>query len=87
MNKFCKDVVEFLQLEYADGYDFNITAYQELSGIKKIELLIKVGPHFTLTVGDVSMQYLFGLYRTSEYIEERKQWLWQKELVDMIEGS
>ena len=87
MNQFCKNVINFLQSEYSDGYNFNITARHELSGLKEIELVIKVGTNYTIIVGNTTMQYLFNLYHQGEYIAERKQWLWQKELIDILEGS
>lgn len=93
MNQFCKDVIEFLQSEYSDAYEYRIEKHVALPpqfaqyGFPKVELWIKFGPYYTLKITDENMQYLFGLYRAGEYIQEREQWRWQKELVDMIEGS
>lgn len=87
MNQFCKSVIAFLQSEYSDGYNFSITVYQELSGIKAIELIVKIDTSYTVKIGNTTMQYLFNLYCQGDYIAERKQWLWQKELIDILEGG
>ena len=93
MNQFCKDILEFLKAEYSDAYEYGIEEYAALPPIlaqhsyPKIELWVKLGPYYTLKITNENMQYLFSLYNSGEYIQERKQWRWQKELVDMIEGS
>jgi hypothetical protein len=33
------------------------------------------------------MQYIFSWYINGAYMGERNQYRWQKELIDMIEGS
>lgn len=85
--QFCKDIIEFLQSEYDDGYSFKLEARKEISGFECLELKIKVGPCFTIKVGNTTMQYIFSLYCSGEYIQERKQWRWQKELINTIEGA
>lgn len=93
INNFCRAVIDFLQAEYSDAYEYKLEKHLALPpsfapfSFPKVELWVKLGPHFTLKVVDENMQYLFGLYRSGDYIEERKQFVWQKELVDMIEGS
>lgn len=94
MEQFCKAVVDFLQSEYNDSYSFTVERRMPLPPSlrgygteEKVELVIKVSPYYKLTIVDDSMHYLYRLYLSGEYIEERKQYLWQKELIDMIEGS
>ena len=92
-NRFCQDVIDFLQAEYNDAYEYRLEKHVALPPslapyvFPKIELWVKFGPHYTLKIVSENMQYLFGLYNSGEYIQERGQWKWQKELVDMIEGS
>jgi hypothetical protein len=33
------------------------------------------------------MNFIYMLYDKQGYLEDRKQYKWQKELIDMIEGS
>jgi hypothetical protein len=93
MDQFCKDVLEFLQSEYSDAYEYRLEKCVALPpqfaqyNFPKVELSVKFGLHYTLKITNDNMQYLFSLYNSGEFIQERKQWRWQKELVDMIEGS
>ena len=96
MNKFsefCVDVVKFLESEYNDSYRFEVKRWVVLpsrlilGNNEKAELIIKMNPHYQLIIVDENMQYLFGRYRDGEFIEERNCYLWQKELIDMIEGG
>lgn len=94
MNQFCKDVIDFLMSEYGDAYEYHIEKhitlppYLDPNGFStKVELWVKFNPCYTLKIVNENMQYLFSLYNAGEYIQERKQWQWQKELIDMIEGS
>jgi hypothetical protein len=93
MDNFCRSVIDFLQAEYSDAYEYKLEKHVALPpsfapySFPKVELWVKFDPHYTLKVANDNMQYLFHLYNSGEYIEERGQYLWQKELVDMIEGS
>lgn len=93
MGDFCKSVIDFLQSEYNDGYSFKIERYMALPpefrpfNKERIELKIDISPMYKITICDDSMRYLFKLYLEGEFLEDRKQYRWQKELVDMIEGS
>ena len=92
-NRFCQDVIDFLEAEYNDAYEYKLEKHVALPPsfapytFPKIELWVKFGPHYTLKIVNESMQYLFGLYREGVFIHERGQLAWQKELIDMIEGS
>ena len=91
--KFYDAVIEFLKSEYGDAYDFSIERFMALPpefnpfNKERIELKIKLSKCYYLTIVNESMQYLFKLYCKGEFLEDRGQYLWQKELVDMIEGS
>ena len=92
MDQFCKDVLDFLQSVYSDAYEYKIRRWVAapnylVPGGEKVELTIKINTMYRLIVTQENMNYLFNLYKGKEYIEERKWWLWQKELIDMIEGS
>ncbi len=93
MEQFCKAVVDFLQSEYNYGYSFSIERYLALPpefrpfNKERIELKIDISPRYKITICDDSMRYLFKLFLEGEFLEDRKQYRWQKELVDMIEGS
>ena len=93
MGDFCKSVIDFLQSEYNDGYSFKIERYMALPpefrpfNKERIELKIDISPMYKITICDDSMRYLFKLFLKGEFLEDRKQYRWQKELVDMIEGS
>lgn len=92
-HSFCEDVVKFLESEYNDSYRFEIKRWVVLpsklilGNNEKAELIIKMNSHYQLIIVDDNMQYLFGRYRDGEFIKERGQYLWQKELIDMIEGG
>ena len=90
MEQFCKVVVEFLQSEYPASYTFKIErqwAPLDFRPDSFVRLSISMCPNYKLIISDYYMQYLYMLYRSGKFIEERQQYLWQKELIDLIEGS
>ena len=88
MKKFCKNVLDFLQSEYDDSYRFEIEYRIARQPVGEMaELTIVVSPNYKLKIVNDSMYYLFGWYLNGEFIEERNQYRWQKELIDMIEGG
>jgi hypothetical protein len=90
MNQFCKEVIKFLHSEYNDAYIFELERRCTIAKSWEsddIELIIKINPNYKIKIPCGSMNHIFELYKTGDYIEERKQYLWQKELIDMIEGS
>lgn len=87
MEQFCKDVLDFLQSEYNDAYEYDLEISRSLHSSDMAELKIKVSPGCKIKINNYCMQYLFSVYRSGNFIQERKQWQWQKELIDMIEGS
>lgn len=93
MEQFCKDVLDFLNSEYGDSYSFEIKRRivcppkLNVADNESVELIVKMSRTYQLVIVDYSMKYLFGIYRDGEYIGERNQYRWQKELIDMIEGG
>ena len=93
MRQFCEEVLKFLESEYDDSYQFEMRVWTALPAVltqgnnQKAEITIKISPCYKLIISEDSMQYLFCCYLTSEYIAERNQYRWQKELIDMIEGG
>lgn len=91
-NQFCEKVLEFLRAEYDDSYTFKIdrriTAPLYLAPDSgKMELIVTSGLRYRLIVTNENMRYLFKLYCQNEFIQERNQYQWQKELIEMIEGG
>jgi hypothetical protein len=92
MKQFCEEVLKYLKSEYDDSYQFEIKCWLccpphlGVPNNEKAELAIRMNRGYRYIITDRSMQYLFGWYRDGEYIGERNQYRWQKELVDMIEG-
>lgn len=87
MREFCKQLLEFLQSEYGDGYDFQCDVFNDVTCGEDAQLEINFSSSYRVIVGRNSMKYLFGLWKSNRYVEERNQYLWQKELIDIIEGS
>jgi hypothetical protein len=88
MRQFCKDVLEFLNGEYDDSYNFSIEYNSALDHDKDtVKLVIKMSPSYTVKLDESSMFFVYGWYKAGEYIGERNQYRWQKELIDMIEGG
>ena len=88
-------MLNFLRSEYDDSYKFEIERQTTISmelmrgdAVNgKVELIVSTSPCYKLRIVNDNMQHLFSLYRTGEFIEERGQYCWQKELIDMIEGG
>lgn len=87
MNQFCLDVLEFLNSEYGDGYEYSIEKTKRLNAEDEIILTVKIGRGYFIKADNRSMMFVYGCYRSGEYIGERNQYRWQKELIGMIEGS
>lgn len=87
MNQFCLDVLEFLYSEYDDGYEFSLEKTKGLNTEDEVVLTIKIGRGYFIKANNRSMMFIYGCYRSGEYIGERNQYRWQKELIDIIEGS
>lgn len=84
-HKFCEEVLKFLRSEYQDSYAFEIDYYQGLEMIK-MELKIKTSG-LTRIINNSYIEHYYLLYNQGQFLEDRGQWLWQKELIDLIEGG
>lgn len=88
MKKFCEDVLKFLEAEYSDAYKFEISQYSDIpSENDTVELTIRVCTNYKRKLSSTIMLYIFGWYQSGLFIEERNQYRWQKELIDIIEGG
>jgi hypothetical protein len=92
MTQFCDDVLKFLHSEYDDSYQFELELRRisppgQVLNNEAVVLTIKMSPCYKLKLTEDSMQYIFSWYINGAYIGERNQYRWQKELIDMIEGS
>ena len=84
INRFCKEVLEFLKSEYNDAYEFNLELTETMDE-RRIELKIKSGGYTRIITNDY-MRYFYERYLEKKYLYERNQFKWQKELIDLIEG-
>jgi hypothetical protein len=85
MRKFCNDIIEFLNLTYEDGYDFNIEITHHMFGEPTAELYIKLDKNYTLKVPHNCIYYLYQLYLDGKLIDKNSTLAWQKELINIIE--
>jgi hypothetical protein len=85
MKQFCKDLLDFLWSEYNDAYEFKLELRETMTS-EQAELRIR-SDNYTRVIASCYMQYFYRVYLEKEYIQERKQFKWQKELIDLIEGS
>lgn len=82
---FCEEILKFLKSEYNDSYEFSVEMKRDRFTCS-IELKIKTGG-FTRIITSSYMEYFYELYRRRDYLEERDQFRWQKELIDLVEGG
>lgn len=92
--QFLEDVKTFLYSQYPEGYEFETKRYIALppqfapyySKHARMELVISTKPYKKIIVNE-NMQKIYEMYKTGYYYPERGEFEWQKELIDMIEGS
>lgn len=87
MNQFCKDVLDFLHSEYDDSYEYRIERTTSINTEDELLLTVKICQGYYLKADNRTMMFIYGCYRAGEYLGERNQYRWQKELIDVIEGS
>jgi hypothetical protein len=88
VRQFCEAVLKFLESEYSDAYQFSIEYHSELDHDKDtVNLIIEMNSRYKTIIGYDAMFFIYGWYRSGVYMEERSQYRWQKELIDLIEGS
>ena len=90
--QFLEDVKAFLYSQYPEEYEFETRRYIALPpqfasfNKTRMELVISTKP-YKKTIVNENMQKLYEMYKTGYYYPERGEFEWQKELIDMIEGS
>lgn len=92
--QFLEDVKAFLYSQYPEGYEFETKRYialppqfaQYYAKHARMELIINSKP-YRKTIVNENMQRIYESYKTGLYYPERGEFEWQKELIDMIEGS
>ena len=90
--QFLEDVEVFLHSQYPEEYEFETKSYIALPpqfapfNKTRMELVINSKPYKKIIVNE-NMQKIYEMYKTGYYYPERGEFEWQKELIDMIEGS
>lgn len=87
MRQFCKDVLDFLHSEYDDSYEYRIERTESINSEAELLLTVKICQGYYLKVDNRTMMFIYGCYHAGEYLGDRNQYRWQKELIDIIEGS
>jgi hypothetical protein len=88
VKQLAKEVLEFLESQYdRNTFKFRFDVSYSFDGDEEIWLNVcdKDGKVIKVITNNF-LKYIFNI-TPMEYIEERKMWLWQKELIDEIEGS
>lgn len=88
VKQLAKEVLEFLDSQYdRNTFTFRFDVSYSFDGEEEIWLNVcdKDGKVIKVITSNF-LKYIFNI-TPMEYIEERKMWLWQKELIDEIEGS
>lgn len=87
VKQVAKEVLEFLNSQYSDEFKFNFNVSYSIDGDEELWLNVcdKNGKVLKVITSNF-LKYIFNI-SPMEYIEERKMWLWQKELIDEIEGG
>jgi hypothetical protein len=88
VKQLAKEVLEFLDSQYdRNTFKFRFEVSYSFDGDEEIWLNVcdKDGKVIKVITNNF-LKYIFNI-TPMEYIEEREMWLWQKELIDEIEGS
>ena len=88
VKQLAKEVLEFLDSQYdRNTFKFRFDVSYSFDGDEEIWLNVydKDGKVIKVITNNF-LKYIFNI-TPMEYIEERRMWLWQKELIDEIEGS
>lgn len=93
MIEFCEKIKQFLESQYDDSYQFEVERYIALPNEfapfnkERVTIKIKYDKLHSRTIVDSNVRHLYQLYKSGYYYPERGEFAWQKELIDMIEGS
>lgn len=89
--QFIKRVREFLNNQYNDSYKFKVERHIALSNkfapFNKERIILKIFYEDEKIPIVHHIEHLYRLYELGYYYPERGEFAWQKELIDMIEGS
>ena len=88
VKQLAKEVLEFLDSQYdRNTLKFRFEVSYSFDGDEEIWLNVcdKDGKVIKVITSNF-LKYIFNI-TPMEYTEERKMWLWQKELINEIEGS
>ena len=88
VRQLAMEVLEFLDSQYdRNTFKFRFDVSYSFDSDEEIWLNVcdKDGNVIKVITNNF-LKHIFNI-RPMEYIEERKMWLWQKELIDEIEGS
>ena len=88
VRQLAMEVLEFLDSQYdRNTFKFGFGVSYSFDGDEEIWLNVyDKDENVIKVITNNFLKYIFNI-RPMEYIEERKMWLWQKELIDEIEGS
>lgn len=84
MSTFEKDILAFLAQEYQDAFVFKL---ERIEPTKDLELTITYNSCFCKKIDKKYMAFIQSLWVTSAKVPGQNLYSWQKELVDIIEGS
>ena len=84
MTTFEKDILAFLTREYQDAFVFKL---ERIEPAKDLELTITYNSCFCKKIENKYMAFIQSLWVTSAKEPGQNLYSWQKELVDIIEGS
>ena len=79
---FLIQAAEYLRTEYNEHYDF-----EPFSSGKELFLLIKYDGMLCRIILMDNLRIVYLMWLDKSIIRERNQYTWQKELIDIIEGS
>lgn len=90
LKEFLNQATDYLNMEYDNSYKF-VTEFQERNNqvlYSSVGLIIIVDDHWIIkTFNWEYLKNIYNLWLSQSFIEESKQYTWQKELIDIIEGS
>lgn len=87
MEKFYKELDSFIRTTYSDHFHCEWEIDSRLEMFTKEKLHIYYDDKYLRTISSRDIEHLLFLFAGGEYIEERQMYLWQKELVDILEGG
>lgn len=89
--QFIKIVKEFLNNQYNDSYKFKVERHIALSNkfapFNKERIILKIFYKDEKIPIVHHIEHIYNAYKNGYFYPERGEFEWQKELIDMIEGS